>query len=967
MNWCRKAPEKTALIDVAADRAMSYGELDELTAKVYAYLSERGIGRESFVMIALPRGIGTVIAAIGVWRAGAAYVIVEEGTPAERKDFIYQDCGCRLLLNQEVFEQIQHTPRKEGYAETDLHDAAYAIYTSGTTGNPKGAIHEYGTLEDNLSHFKHDGKYLMGETDRFLLVTPFSFIAGTMVINLMPYQGVTLIIAPLTVVRDPEKLLSCMADHRVTATFFTPSLLKLNPRFHPELRTLVLSSEAVENVYRDDVAIYNIYAQSETGYMVTVFKIDRSYELTPVGKPQCPGRQVFILNDDGGEVQTGGIGEVCFENPYFRGYMNLPEENAKALRGGIYHSGDMGRRLPDGNLVILGRDDDMVKVNGNRVEPGEIEKAMKDVLHLSWAAVRVFTDEERVSICGYYTDDIAFNPLEAKLKLKKKLPDYMVPTNFIRLSEIPLNANGKLSRKDLPRPERTAGTVPYTAPRGDIEKRLCEAAQKVLGIDRIGALDDLYAHGLDSIGAIKLVAESGLDYLTTVMVFDGITPEKIAKIYQQEASSGGLEMLRESEATARMRAHPLLMDQLAAFDWQLNAPHSTMNNCVLFYRLGSEVDLPRLAAALERVLKAHGIFSTVLAFNEDGELVQKYAPDTDKKVVVERITEAELVDLREHLIYYYKLIGSPFFRFRVFETERGGYLFIDMHHLVVDGISKVILLKDISDSYEGKHLKEDRYFSNLSRLERASELSACAEAGAYYTAREKAHEWSRYPRLDGKPVFDGVKSISFLLPVDEAGFAKMTELYSIRKNTFMLAVSTLSLAAYNAAEHISMKWTYNGRESKMEEDIVGMLIRDITFYLDLEEGMTLGGFLKEVKDQERLGLSYSRYPHTNPVREPNMSLYVIYQSELGEEENTVLNLTGEELPNPDNTMEELMDMEIYDTEEGTEVKLFYLPSCYQENSIQRFRRMIMKSAALLMQYAEEPGREIAQLLSVIRE
>ena len=154
MDRCRKDPGKIFLIDAAEEKTLSYGELDELTSKVYAYLSDKGIGREDFVMIDLPRGISPVVTAVGVWRSGAAYVIVEEETPAEKKDFIYNDCGCCLHIDSKVYSKILESPVKGGYAETELHDACYAIYTSGTTGNPKGVIHEYGTLEDNLSHFK---------------------------------------------------------------------------------------------------------------------------------------------------------------------------------------------------------------------------------------------------------------------------------------------------------------------------------------------------------------------------------------------------------------------------------------------------------------------------------------------------------------------------------------------------------------------------------------------------------------------------------------------------------------------------------------------------------------------------------------------------------------------------------------------------------------------------------------------
>ena len=983
LEWSKTSPGKTVLLDTETDKEMSYRELDESTSRIYAYLKDRGIGREAFVMIDLPRGIDVAVAAIGVWRAGAAYVIVEEGTPDARKDYIYQDCGCRLLIDRETYALMLDTPGKEGYEETELHDAAYVIYTSGTTGNPKGVLHEYGTLEENLAHFKYEGKYLLDENDIFLLVTPLSFIAGTMVINLMPYLGVTLIVAPVTAAKDPAKILECMAKYRITAAFFTASYLRLNPAFHPELRTLIISSEPLENVYRADVTIYNTYAQSETGYLATIFKTDRAYEHTPVGIPQCPGRELLLLDEKGERVSAGETGEICFQNPYFRGYRNLPEETEKAFRGGIYHSGDLGKQLPDGSFMILGRIDDMIKVNGNRVEPGEIEKVMKDVLGLSWAAVKVFTDNDRLSICGYYTDDIALNTLKAKRDLSKRLPYYMIPTHFTRLERIPINANGKLSRKDLPRPDLTRRTAPYVKPKEGIEECICKAAESVLGIEGIGALDDLYALGLDSISAIRLAVEIGLKGFTVRLLFQGLTPREIARIYRYEISEKGQKItgflkdtskeeelirLREIEEESRKMDHPLLKEQRAAFDWQLRAPHSTMNNYPFLFRLGDDVDLPRLAAAIENVLKAHSVFSTLLHFNEDGDIVMRYEPDTDKRVVVEKIREDELVDLREHLVRYYKLIGSPLFRFRIFETESRGYLFFDIHHFIADGSSKVVLLRDISDSYEGKPVEEDFFYANLSRLEEELRTETYLKAKEYYEQKEREHEWSRYPRMDGPLIIKDLKYMSFLLPVYEEGFQRMLELYSIGKNAFMIAAAALSLAAYNDAAHLSFAWVYHNRENAAESNIMGMLARVLTVYVDLIEGMTLKSFLEEIREQVMIGISYSCYPHANVTAESDLSLCVIYQSELGEEEqSTVLNLKGEELPNPCDSNEALIDMEIYDTEEGTEILFSYLPHCYKEESMNRFRRMVMKSAALLVQYAKEPDREIAGLLDIIKE
>ena len=368
MEWFKTSPDKETLIDAATGRTMTYGELDEVTSKVYAYLANKGIGRESFVMIDLPRGIDVTAVFIGVWRAGAAYVPVEEGMPAEKKEYVYKDLGCSLLLDSKEYEQILATPGREGYAETGRHDACYAIYTSGTTGKPKGVIQEYGILEKSVSHYRYDGKYLAGENDRFPIISPLSFIAGTIILNIMSYLGAAVVLMPFAAIMDKEKFLTCMSDYKITEIFLTPSYFSMHQVFNPEFKAAFLSSEPAKNVFREGITIYNTYFQSESGFMIAVFKIDRDYDVTPVGKSPCAESKIVILDEDGNEAKDGEIGEVCFENPYFRGYINLPQDSERAFRGGLYHSGDMGKRLADGNIVILGRVDDMVQ--GQRQQGG---------------------------------------------------------------------------------------------------------------------------------------------------------------------------------------------------------------------------------------------------------------------------------------------------------------------------------------------------------------------------------------------------------------------------------------------------------------------------------------------------------------------------------------------------------------------------------------------------------------------
>ena len=177
------------LYDEATPKGISFEHLRILSGRVYAYLKERNIGKEDFVMIKLPRGVQPIIAMIGIWRAGAALVVVEDTLAPERIEYIYKDCNCKLAITSEVWEEINKCKPLDGYEETDLHDAAFAVYTSGTTGNPKGVLHEYGNLERCIQSANYQGEELCAEGERFALAAPLNFIASLMVISYGLYRG----------------------------------------------------------------------------------------------------------------------------------------------------------------------------------------------------------------------------------------------------------------------------------------------------------------------------------------------------------------------------------------------------------------------------------------------------------------------------------------------------------------------------------------------------------------------------------------------------------------------------------------------------------------------------------------------------------------------------------------------------------------------------------------------------------
>ena len=962
-KYTAEYPNVPILFDDAHSKGITYTQFDEMTGKVYAWLKEQGIGKEDFVLINLPRGVFPIVAMVGVWKAGAAWALVEDTYAPERIAYIRKDCGCTAELNKDNWDIVMHTKPLAGFVMSDPHDAAYAIYTSGTTGNPKGVLHEYGNLERAIESIKLNGETPFNSKDRLALLAPLNFVASVIVIlKCLSIPCGRNYVVPYAVIKNPMMLMKFFLEKRITITFLTPSYVrKLGNKSGPFLRMLIVGSEPANNIYNKNVKLVNVYAASESGFAVGIFIIDKSYETCPIGKPEV-STEIRLLDEDGNEVADGETGELCFENPYVRGYINLPEETKKAFTDGFYHTGDLARKNSDGNYVLLGRSGDMIKINGNRIEPAEIEAAIRQALGVKWAAARGFEENDKSFLCAYYKEDVKFDQEELRNDLMRRLPYYMIPSYYIKVDEIPLKPNGKMDRMALPKPDISDFRSDYVAPTNETEEKLCRAFEKVLKIDRAGIHDDFYEMGGDSLTSIELIVESGLPGLNASEVFRGRTPEKIAELYEEMHANDDGESPDEKNARAMQAPHPLTAEQLYMVDYQLYTPNSTMYNLYSMMKLDPEIyDMESMASVMQSVIKSHPALLTTYFWNEDGELSQKYTPEILQDIHVEKLSEFEFRFVKDTLVYPFKIVGGKLYRCRVFETEKSGYIFFDVHHSLFDGTSLKILMENVGKVAAGMQPDTDYYYLMLQNREDALTSAFYEESRKYFEDRYEGINWTWHPEFDHETRKNEMGELFTEIGLLQPQMTAMERAYKITRNEFFITIAALAVSIYTNKNDIMLSWIYNGREDVQNLSTIGLLFRDLPVGVRLRDNETLRELFADVHDQVQRGIEHSCYPYVekNGQNLTNETVYLLYQQDIRDMDSYGIETI--DIRQNQAASQSVLDIEILDGSDGLQMMIDYFASLYDDESIERFKDIYIKTAHAVATHNSQSDVTIREL------
>ncbi|MEV4534058.1 non-ribosomal peptide synthetase [Asanoa sp. NPDC049518] len=533
-------PEAPAI--TVGDKTLTYAELDARADRLAAALHERGVGRETRVAVALPRGADMLVAFLAVLKAGGAYVPLDPHYPEQRRTFILADADVRIVLTDRggpgvtapgvetlCVDDLEERPAN-GFrpASGDGASAAYVIYTSGSTGVPKGVVVEHASV---LNLIEDESRIAVQPGQTIAHLAPAAFDAsiyelwgalcrGARVVVLDPQVSIAELGTQLRRFRPDWLFLTTglfhlLAQHDLAALDSVGCLLTGGD---------VLSPAHMRNAAATTCRVYAAYGPTEN----TVYS--SLHRITPTDEPLSPvpigtalaGRSMYVLGPDLRPLPAGEVGEIYLGGPgVARGYHGRAGLTAERFvadpfspAGGrrMYRTGDLGQLRPDGAVDFRGRVDRQVKVRGFRIELGEIESTLQSHADVGSAVVVAVGDsgaEKRLAAYVVPSPDRKVTVTALRDWLGERVPAYLVPATFVVLKELPLDPNGKPDRHQLPEPFLARAELgflpPFEAPTTETEQILADAWADVLELDRVGVDDDFFLLGGDSLRSVSML------------------------------------------------------------------------------------------------------------------------------------------------------------------------------------------------------------------------------------------------------------------------------------------------------------------------------------------------------------------------------------------------------------------------------------------------------------------------------
>ncbi|WP_156520526.1 non-ribosomal peptide synthetase, partial [Rhodococcus sp. EPR-157] len=927
-NAAALSSERTALR--FGDVSMTYDELDRASNRLARLLLARGVYAESFVALGLSRSIESVVSVWAVAKTGAAFVPVDPNYPRDRIGHMLTDSGAAFGITVRSHAADLPDSLAEGRSWIVLDDAllveelgtfsplsiqehervsgigvdstAYAIYTSGSTGLPKGVVVTHSGLE-NFANEQAE-RYSITPESRTLHVSSPSFDASVLEYLLAFGRGATMVIVPPTVYGG-EELHDILSRERVTHAFITPSALaSVDPAGLDTFRHVVVGGEAVpaELVSRwaPGRRLYNGYGPTEATIMSNISDpLDAAGALT-IGGPIRAVHEV-VLDGRLQPVPVGVKGELYLAGAGLaRGYHDRPGLTAERFVANpfgapgerMYRTGDVVRWTPEFTVEYVGRSDFQVKVRGFRIELGEIDAVLATHPSVDFVATIGTESPSGATMLVAYvraTSGATVDHTELTAHASASLPGHMVPSAIVQLDEIPLTPVGKLDRRALPAPEFAVGAGDYLAPRTATEVAVAEVFTDILGTEPIGAFDNFFDRGGDSLSATRVIARVNSALGTRLgvrAIFESPTVAGLAALAGESAGSDSRPVLRAVERPASI---PLSLAQQRM--WFINRfdPASPAYNVPLVVKLTGALDESALRSAVADVLERHESLRTT--FPSRGDAPEQHIHDAADVLPAVEVSSVGQSELREKIGHFAGLgfdvtseIPIRLALYRVEDAEHPAHitatthvLAVVVHHIAADGASMAPLARDVMVAYSARTSETAPAWATLTVQYADYTLWQRELLGAEDDASSVANRQLTFWR-------ETLRGIPDLLPLPtdrqrpttqdfrggrvkfdiDADLHRRLSVFSRDRNATMFMVVhgafAATLSRLSGIDDIAITTPVAGRGDAALDDLVGMFVNTLVLRTVVDVSESFDSLLARVVDSDLEAFGHTEIP-----------------------------------------------------------------------------------------------------------
>ncbi len=992
----KRTPNHIAV--VFEDKKLTYRELNERSNSLARVLRKKGVGPDVIVGIISERSVEVIVGIIAILKAGGAYLPIDFDYPQNRIKYMIENSNAKILLTQidekkckdfgcEVMDLSNESLFSEDNKDIDninsSNHLAYVIYTSGTTGIPKGVE----VIQRNVVRLVKNTNYIeIKDHDRILQTGSIAFDASTFEIWGALLNGAALHLADKEMILNTTQLEQYLTNNRITILWLTSALFnKLvedNNHLFKYLKYLLVGGDVVslKHVMKvkkqsKNIKVINGYGPTENTTFSTFYEINDATNILPIGKP-IANSTAYILDNNNKLVPIGVPGELCVGGDGLaRGYLNNEAlTKAKFVKNPyksgekLYRTGDLTRWLPDGNIEFLGRIDQQVKIRGFRIELEGIQNRLSEIEGIEGAVVLDKGEAENKYLCAYYVAEKEYSAAQLREALKNNLPDYMIPSYFIKLKELPLTSNGKVDRRSFPEPEGeiiNTGTE-YEAPRNELERQLVTIWGNVLGLNHIGINDDFFVLGGHSLIATKLVGRIHKELhvqvpLKEIFRFRNIKglSEYIVAASKEEYQSIGLSEKRDYYEISSAQKRMYILQE---FD-----KDSIAYNIPMALEITGDFELERMYGIFLELMIRHETLRTTF-HTKNGEIVQQIHSieeiqfnivKTDLSDVEEEIRESQLREKINEFVKPFDLEKLPLFRVSVIQLEKSKYLMLlDLHHIISDGTSMAILTKEFGDLYANKKLEDLR----IQYKDYATWQLNCRKTIEYKRQEEYwLKEFSgTIPQLNLPTVehagpesnyFNG-DSIQFILDKETThNLMEVAKETGITLYMILLANINILLSKYSGQEDIIVGTPIAGRNHRDLENLVGMFVNTLVIRTMVKDELSFKDYLKMVKEKTLKAYENQDYQFEELVNQvgarrslnKNPIFDVMFILQNFEESRIKLDnitLKPYNLDVFENTEKFDLTIEAFQSDDEIHLKVSYLTSLYDQQTMERIVQLL---------------------------